>query len=276
VLTPHPITRFAGPIVGRLDRVKATGLGIDSDLLTDRWLTIDGHRLFYRQGIHTQGKRPVVLLHGIGVSGRYMVPLAHRLAPRYDVRVPDLPGFGRSYKPRPVLGVEGLADALEAWMEACDLSGAVVVGNSFGCQVAAAHAHVHPGRVDHMVLQAPTMDPRTRAWPGLIAHWLADIWREPSSLHVVMARDLVDCGPRRIVVTLNHAFKDKIEDTVGKLAIPATVVRGRGDTLVSRAWVEELAGRARRGELLEMDGGHALNHSHPRELASLVATVVEA
>jgi 2-hydroxy-6-oxonona-2,4-dienedioate hydrolase len=252
------------------------GLRIDSDRITGRWLTIEGHRLFYRQGIDTEGKRPVVLLHGIGVSGRYMMPLAHELAPRYDVRVPDLPGFGLGYKPKPVLDVEGLANALEAWMEACDLRRAVVLGNSFGCQVAVAHARAHPGRVDHLILQAPTMDPRTRAWPGLIAHWLADIWREPLSLHVVLARDLVDCGPFRIVVTLNHAFRDRIEDKVGRLSIPVAVVRGRGDRLVSRAWVEELAGRAPRSELLEMDGGHALNYSHPRELAALVATLVDA
>ena len=262
--------------MGRLHRVKTMGLGIDSDRLTDRWVTLDGNRLFHRQSIHTEGKRPVVLVHGIGVSGRYMVPLAHELAPRYDVRVPDLPGFGRSHKPRPAPNLEGLADSLEAWMAACHLRRAVVLGNSFGCQVAAAHARAHPKRVDHLILQGPTMDPRTRAWPGLILHWLADIWREPLSLHAVIVRDLVDCGPRRILVTLHHSFRDEVEDTVEGLTIPVTIVRGRGDRLVSRVWVEELAGRAPRGELLEMDGGHALNYSHPRELASVVSSVADA
>ena len=48
-------------------------------------------------GIHARtggtGK-PVVLLHGYGVSGAYMLPLAESLAPSFSVLVPDLPGFG--------------------------------------------------------------------------------------------------------------------------------------------------------------------------------------
>ena len=43
---------------------------------------------------------PVVLVHGYGVSGRYMLPLAQSLAHRFSVFAPDLPGYGRSQRPR--------------------------------------------------------------------------------------------------------------------------------------------------------------------------------
>ena len=53
-------------------------------------------------GIHTwtagEGD-PVVLVHGFGVSGRYMLPLAEALARWFSVFVPELPGNGRSEKP---------------------------------------------------------------------------------------------------------------------------------------------------------------------------------
>ena len=41
----------------------------------------------------------IVLVHGIGVSGRYLMPTATRLAQIFRVYVPDLPGFGLSTKP---------------------------------------------------------------------------------------------------------------------------------------------------------------------------------
>ena len=43
------------------------------------------------------GSEPVfVLVHGLGMSGRYMMPTAELLSPWGRVHVPDLPGFGRS------------------------------------------------------------------------------------------------------------------------------------------------------------------------------------
>jgi 2-hydroxy-6-oxonona-2,4-dienedioate hydrolase len=58
---------------------------------------------------------PIVLIHGIGVSGRYLLPAAVRLAANVPVYVPNLPGFGLSSKPARVLSVTELADALAAW-----------------------------------------------------------------------------------------------------------------------------------------------------------------
>ena len=37
---------------------------------------------------------PIVLVHGLVVSGRYMVPLLDELASSHTVYAPDLPGFG--------------------------------------------------------------------------------------------------------------------------------------------------------------------------------------
>jgi pimeloyl-ACP methyl ester carboxylesterase len=47
----------------------------------------------------------IVLVHGLGVSSRYMAALARELAPFYRVHAVDLPGFGRSEKPPRPLGV---------------------------------------------------------------------------------------------------------------------------------------------------------------------------
>ena len=77
--------------------------------LSSRRLDVSGLRVHIRVG---GAGTPVVLLHGYGVSGSYMVPLARSLAPSFSVFVPDLPGFGRSEQPRKPLSIGELASAL--------------------------------------------------------------------------------------------------------------------------------------------------------------------
>ncbi len=94
------------------------------------------------------GRAPVVLVHGLGVSSRYMRPLARHLATDFRVHAPDLPGFGRSDKPRRVLSIPELADRLAAWMEAAGPRRASLVGNSLGCEILVELALRHPERVE--------------------------------------------------------------------------------------------------------------------------------
>jgi hypothetical protein len=72
---------------------------------------------------------PVVLVHGLGVSSRYMLPTLVLLAPRYRVFAPDLPGFGHSTKPPHTLSLAELAESLADWMSATGLDRAVLLGN---------------------------------------------------------------------------------------------------------------------------------------------------
>jgi len=80
---------------------------------------------------------PIVLVHGLVVSSRYMLPTAQHLAPWWRVHVPDLPGYGKGDKPRRAFGVRELADSLAEYVAAMDLSRAAFIGNSFGRQVVA-------------------------------------------------------------------------------------------------------------------------------------------
>jgi len=74
------------------------GLILRTEKLQSAWTSIDGLRMHARvsQG---PGSPAMVLVHGLVVSSRYMVPTAERLSPHHPVYVPDLPGFGKSDKP---------------------------------------------------------------------------------------------------------------------------------------------------------------------------------
>jgi pimeloyl-ACP methyl ester carboxylesterase len=125
------------------------------------WRTVRGVATHDRCSLGSpDGTLPLVLLHGLAVSHRYMMPLAARLAGHHRVHLVDLPGFGLSSEPGWVLDVADHANHLAAWLETAGLPPVVVVGNSFGCQVAVELAMRHPDQVRGLVLVGPTMDRR--------------------------------------------------------------------------------------------------------------------
>jgi pimeloyl-ACP methyl ester carboxylesterase len=88
---------------------------------------------FSRQG----SGPPLLLLHGAGSSRRAWSTVTRRLAQRYDVLAPDLPGFGES----PALwdtapDVPALADAVASWLKKIGVERPHIVGNSLGGGVA--------------------------------------------------------------------------------------------------------------------------------------------
>jgi 2-hydroxy-6-oxonona-2,4-dienedioate hydrolase len=213
----------------------------------------------------------VVLVHGLVVSSRYMVPAAERLAPHRRVFAPDLPGFGWSEKRPRVLDVAGLSDALSAWMGEVGLERAALVGNSFGCQIIADLAVRHPGRVERAVLQGPTMDPLGRSVPRQVGRFLIDTSREPLSLLAIELLDYLSAGTRRLWRTFRYALEDRIEEKLPHMRVPTLVVLGSRDAIVPQRWAEEVARSLPMGRLVVIPGSaHAMNYSSPLELTRVV------
>ena len=81
---------------------------------------------------------PLVLLAGIGMSGRAWKPVIDRHAPERDVWAVDLPRFGRSeaLPEGEPCGIDELADAAEAFFAEQDLDRPHAAGNSLGGGVA--------------------------------------------------------------------------------------------------------------------------------------------
>src|SRR5207249_10077628 len=105
---------------------------------------------------------PVVLVHGYGVSGAYMLPLARLLSSSLYALVPDLPGQGKSESANGSCGIDELAEMLGLWIDASGLIRPVIVANSMGCQIVTKLAVQRPSRVGPMVLIGPTVDPSRR------------------------------------------------------------------------------------------------------------------
>ena len=132
--------------------------------LADVWTRVNGRAMYARVSTGGEaGAPPMVLVHGLGVSGRYLLPTARRLMNDYPVYVPDLPGWGKSERPPHALTVPQAADALAAWMRQMRLAEACLVGNSLGCQFIIDLAVRYPELVGWAVLVGPTVDPAARS-----------------------------------------------------------------------------------------------------------------
>ena len=228
--------------------------------------------MFYRRSVTAlpTARPPVVLVHGLGLSGRYMLPVAERLARHLPVYLPDLPGFGDSDKPDAALDVPGLADALAGWIEAMALAPTALLGNSFGCQIIADLAARHPGLVTRAVLQGPTSPPEERSWLWQFVRWRQNQPYNPDSLSPITWDDYRKCGYRRLLQTFRYQLRDPIEAKLPHIAAPVLVVRGQHDPICNAAWAAEVARRLPAGRHAEIPGvSHTLVYTSPEQLAAV-------
>lgn len=215
---------------------------------------------------------PVVLVHGYGVSGRYLLPLARVIAARCATYVPDLPGRGRRGRPAAGTGIGDLADALGDWLDVVELSSPALVANSMGCQIVTELAVRRPDRVGPLVLIAPTIEPARRAARHQIIRALRNSTHEPAGLVTLAVRDTARRGVASLHVMARSALADRIEERLPHVHQRTVVVHGGNDRFVSRRWAEEVVGLLSHGSLLVVpDGSHAVPYTHP----GLVAGVVE-
>jgi pimeloyl-ACP methyl ester carboxylesterase len=184
---------------------------------------------------------------------------------------PDLPGFGESEKPPRVLSLAELAEALWAWLRACDIEKAMLVGNSFGCQVLAELAVRHPDVVDRLVLQGPTTDPRARSLPLQVWRDLINGRREPGNVARIARIDYAKAGLARAFATMRILILDRIEEKLPLISAPTLVVHGTRDPVVPQAWAQEVAEMLPNGRLVLVEGGtHTLNYAYADEMAEAI------
>jgi NAD(P)-dependent dehydrogenase (short-subunit alcohol dehydrogenase family)/pimeloyl-ACP methyl ester carboxylesterase len=241
--------------------------------LEDHWTDVHGLRMFARVSVDppAASAAPVVLVPGLNVSSRHMVQLGELLAPHVRVYSPDLPGYGRSEKPRHFLTLPELSDALAEWMTAVGLDRAALLGSSYSAQIVADFAVRYPERITRAVLASPTVDPRSRPLPKLFWLWRVNEGREPKHVGQTTMRDYQDVGPLRALFTMWQMVRDHVEERLPRIRVPTLVVRGGRDPLVPQQWGAEITRLVPNARLAVIPhGAHALNLDAPLELARVV------
>lgn len=235
-----------------------------------RWLDVGDHRLHLRVDAPPSPDRPPVLLvPGLTMSGWYMAPTGRALATDRPVVIPDLPGSGRSPHPPRPLTVGELADVLHDLITVTT-GPAVVVGNSFSCQLAVELALRHPSLVRRLVLTSPVLAPPYRDLPTVAGRFLAAMRHEPWPYLGIVLLDNVRGWTRKGRANLREMLTYPIEERALGLTVPTLVVRGNRDRLVPARFAPRLANLVPNGSHIEVEGVHALPYGAPTAIARLV------
>jgi len=218
-----------------------------------------------------EGLPPVVMVHGLGMSGYSMRGLVRALGRHTWALAPDLPGYGRSPQPRSgTLDVTQLAAAVAAWMRAHAVGPAVLVGHSLGAQVAAQVALSAPELVLRLVVIAPTGDPTRPTVRELAGRLLRDAFREEPSLWLVAGVDYLRAGPGQMVALMRQALRQARQQSEHRFTVPLLIVRGEADLVCRQGWCEQLSASVADARWAVVPGAHGVTFTPPAELVHLV------
>jgi pimeloyl-ACP methyl ester carboxylesterase len=257
-----------------------------------------------------QGEPAIVLVLGLGSDLRAWARNLDALAAKHRVVALDLPGFGRSSKPRSAPSLRGWAACVDAVARELGLVRPVIVGHSMGGQLALHHALEFPGGARALVLVAPAgferftaresswlragVDPFATRNAGtwqVVARWLQAFHRmPPEAWPLVRDRIAVIGGPdfddycRTVSGGVAAMLAEPVLDRLASVRVPTLVVFGREDRLVPNRWLhhETTSSFARtaanalpNGELVIVaNAGHMVQFERPAAWNEAVLTFV--
>ena len=241
--------------------------------LAERWTTIDGVDVFYRESPNPPDAPAMMHIHGFGLSGRYLLPTAERLSDEFHTLVPDLPGFGRSGKVPNALDIPDIAHAGARFLDDRGIEKATLVGNSMGCPVILEFAHHHADRIDRAVLVSPAGGVHNQPLRRAMAQLSRDGRREPARMARVAVPDYLRFGVPSTIRMFSALTHYPSLERLLELNIPTLVVIGDRDPLMPGPdRVQEITSATDNHiVVVQIEGAaHAINFSHPGELSHLI------
>src|SRR5271165_2910845 len=273
-----------------------------------RYLTVDGHQLFFREAGDPQAPA-LVLLHGFPTSSHMFRDLVPALADRYHVIAPDHLGFGLSDAP-PVEEFDYTFDALTdltagllrtlgvgryamyvqdygapiGWRLALRDSAAITAivsqsGNGYNTgfvesfwKIVRAYQTEQTADNEAAVRQFLTLDAtRWQYVTGVPDETLVDpeTWYHDYALISRPGNDKVQLKLLRDYAT-NAPLYPRVHEYFRATRVPLLAVWGRGDQIFGPAGAEAFADDLPDAEIHLLDGGHFLLESALEEVAELI------
>jgi pimeloyl-ACP methyl ester carboxylesterase len=233
----------------------------------------------------------MLLLHGNPSRLEHFDPILPAIGAHARVIAYDHPGFGRStWFADGTVTLERSARVAVAVLDALGVSEPVdVIGHSHGGMVAIALAALAPERVRSLVMIGTGASPAPpgyrllRAFPGIPPR--APLALAGLAIRWSFAPDAVPAGfvdqevaelrarPEVLRAMVQLALDDpgtKATAYARQVRVPALVVHGRGDGLVSMRHARSL-GHILRARVVKVPGGHMVHIAHPERVAPTIA-----
>jgi len=114
-----------------------------------KYILIQNKKIFVR----TKGYgEPIILIHGMFTSSFCWINTIHELATSYKVYTLDLPGWGKSDKPKVNYSIIYYTKLLNEFMSCLKIEQSIFMGHSIGGQIALNMAVENPKKVKKLIL----------------------------------------------------------------------------------------------------------------------------
>lgn len=184
---------------------------------------------------------PVVLLHGLMGQMHHWEPVLDELGGGYRPIAPTLPIFHRALREA---SLDELARHVVGFLDALDISRAVVGGNSLGGHVALRLALDRPGRVSGLVLTGSsglfergfTSGVPHRPGRDWVRRKMEEVFFDPALVTDAWVDDVcrvvtTPASALRVLRFARDARRDNLENRLGEIRVPTLLVWGRDDRI---------------------------------------------
>ncbi|MFP7706729.1 alpha/beta fold hydrolase [Trueperella sp. LYQ141] len=187
------------------------------------------------------GRVTFVLIHGIGMSSRYMKPLARTLAEYGEVLLLDMPGSAGLPAPQRARSIAGFAAIVDAALALNGITDPILIGHSMGAQIATELLARRPQKYRRACLIGPPVNAAERHLPIAFARYLQSGIYEKGNLMAVAALAYMRCAKDWFFTTLPIMLRYPIENRIS-LAEHADIIflRGQHDYLAPPSWIKTL------------------------------------
>src|SRR5262249_34088252 len=137
-----------------------------------RTADVDGFHIFYREAGPADGPK-LLLLHGFPSASHQFRDLIPRLADRFHIIAPDLPGFGKSDLPERGLTFDGIAEKIDRFTEVVGFNRYAVYIFDYGAPTGLRLAVKHPERITAIISQNGNAyeEGLSDGWNPIRAYW---------------------------------------------------------------------------------------------------------
>ena len=245
---------------------------------TDTFVELDGCRTHLRRG---GAGRPLLFLHGAS-GAPVIMPFMEKLASRFDVLVPEHPGYGQSDEPAWLENIHDMAYFYLDFLKQLDLKETTIVGSSMGGWIAMEMAVRDTSRIKELVLVSPA----GIAAPGVQP---ADIFLMPPEdvvRNLFVDQKLAEARlaqPENIDVSLKNrhttarlAWDPRLHDPflpkwLHRIDVPVKIIWGREDRILPVGIANELKRLMPKAQLHVLDKvGHLPHAERVDEFVELV------
>ena len=140
--------------------------------ITYRTANVDGFKIFYREAGAPDAPR-LLLLHGFPSASHMFRDLIPRLADRFHIVAPDLPGFGTSDLPGRGCTFDRIADTIDRVTEVAGVDRYALYVVDYGAPTGFRLAGRHPERLTAIISQNGNAyeEGLSDAWNPIRAYW---------------------------------------------------------------------------------------------------------